>query len=144
MSVKEIRLIHGISKTDAAYFNAAKAVSELSDHKHKLGCVVVLGHRIISSSSNSASKCNSIQAKLDSKKYGCDCPGHPHAELSALYPLIKRNADLSKASIYVYRQTRDGKIACAKPCSSCEWLIKQCGIKKVFYTTKDGIVSERW
>ena len=133
-----------MTKTQKAYFSAARAVSRLSDHRQKIGCVVVLGHRIISSSSNSATKCNSIQAMLDKKKYGCDCPGHPHAELAALYPLIKRNIDLSTASIYVYRETRDGRLACARPCSSCEWLIRQYNKKKVFYTVSNNIAFEKW
>ena len=45
-----------ISKTELAYFNAAKAVSKLSNHKHKLGCIVVNKHRIISSGYNSMDK----------------------------------------------------------------------------------------
>lgn len=125
-------------------FRAAKAVSELSDHRVKVGCVVVNGHNIISSSSNSGTKCNRMQARLDKQKYGCDCPGYVHAELAALYPLIKKGVDLSSASIYVYRQTKDGRLACAKPCSSCEWLIRQCGIKKIFYTIRDDIMIEKW
>lgn len=133
-----------MTKRERAHFGAAKAISELSDHRVKIGCVVVNKHRIVSSGFNSGTKCNSLQAKLDRLRYGCDCPGHPNAELMALYPLIKSDVDLTAASIFVYRQTKDGRLACAKPCPSCEWLIRQCGIKKVYYTTKENMTMEKW
>lgn len=134
-----------MSKTELAYFNAARAMSELSDHPHHhLGCVVVKGHKIISSGFNSVKKCHPLQARLDKVRYGTDSPGRPHAELSALYPLIKENVDLTGASIFIYRQTKDGHLACAKPCPSCEWLIKQCKIRNIFYTIKDDYAKEKW
>lgn len=134
-----------ISKTNKAYFRAAKAVSELSNHpRHKLGCVVVKGHRIISSSCNSATKCHPLQAKLDKEKYGVECPGRVHAEISALLPLIRDKVDLSGASIYIFRRHKDGTLAMAKPCSSCQKVIKQLGIRKVFYTTENSYKMEKW
>ena len=54
-----------LSKTDRAFFNSARAVSKLSDHHYKLGCVVVDRHRIISSGFNSKTKCHRVQAVLD-------------------------------------------------------------------------------
>lgn len=134
-----------MTKTNMAYFNAAKAVSELSDHRqHKLGCVIVDGHKIVSSGCNSHSRTHSIQAKIDSKRFGCTCPGYRHAEVDALIPLIQRGADLSKASIYVYRQHKNGNPAVARPCCGCEQLIKECGIKKVFYSIDNGFAQEKW
>jgi deoxycytidylate deaminase len=134
-----------MTKANMAYFNAAKAMSELSDHKqHKLGCVVVAGHKIISSGSNSHSRTHSIQAKIDSKRFGCICPGYRHAEVDALIPLIQRGVDLSKASIYVYRQHKNGSMAMARPCCGCEQLIKECGIKRVFYSIENGFAQEKW
>lgn len=134
-----------IGKTNKAYFRAAKAVSELSNYpRHKIGCVVVKGHRIISSSCNSATKCHPLQARLDSEKYGVECPGRVHAEISALLPLIRDKVDLSNASIYIFRQHKNGTLAMAKPCSSCQKVIKQLGIKKVFYSIENGYAVEKW
>lgn len=134
-----------IGKANKAYFRAAKAVSELSDYPiHKLGCVVVSKHRIISSACNSKSKCHPLQAKLDTEKYGTECPGKCHAEISALLPLIRDKIDLNGASIYVYREHKNGTLAMAKPCSSCSKIIKQLGIKKVFYTIEHGYAIEKW
>lgn len=131
-----------MTNTEMAYFNAAKAVSKLSDYRFHLGAVVVNHHRIIGSGFNSATRTDIIQARLDQKKYGCFCEGRLHAESSALIPFIKRRINLSGASIYVYRELKDGTPAMARPCSSCFELIKKCGIKKVYYTTNNGFCRE--
>lgn len=132
-----------MSKTEQAYFRAAKAVAELSDYpRHKLGCVVVKGHKIISSGCNSKSRCHRVQAQLDIARFGPGSPGKLHAEVDALLPLIKNGTDLSHTTLYVYRQHKDGTLACARPCSSCQQLIKKMGIKRVFYTTEDGYARE--
>lgn len=131
-----------ITKANRSFFNAARAVSELSDHKHKLGCVVVLGHRIVSSGHNSKTKCHKMQALMDKEMFGCESFGPLHAEVDALIPLIKKRVDLSRASIYIYREHKDGTTALAHPCSRCMGLIKRCGIKKIYYTTNDGYAVE--
>ena len=134
-----------MGKTNKAYFRAAKAVSELSDYPiHKLGCCVVKGHRIISSGCNSKSKCHPIQAKLDTEKYGVECAGKCHAEISALLPLIRDKVDLKGSAIYIYRQHKNGTLAMARPCSSCQKVIRELGIKKVFYTIENGYAVEKW
>lgn len=133
-----------MSKADKAYFRAAKAVSLLSDHPmHKIGCVVVDRHRIISSGCNSKTKCHPLQAKLDTEKYGVECPGKCHAEVSALLPLIRDGVDLTRASIYVFRQHKNGINALARPCSSCMKVIKSLKIRRIYYTVEDGTALEK-
>lgn len=134
--------ISDIGKSKKAYFNAAKSVSALSNHRCKIGCVVVSGHRIISSGHNSASKTHAFQAKIDKKFFGCECAGYLHAETAALLPLIKEGVDLKDSTIYVYRKMKDGKIGMARPCPRCMSVIKSCGIKNINYTTEDGFASE--
>jgi deoxycytidylate deaminase len=133
-----------MSRADKVYFRAAKAVSLLSDHPiYKIGCVVVDRHRIISSGCNSKTKCHPLQAKLDTEKYGVECPGKCHAEVSALLPLIRDGVDLTRASIYVFRQHKNGINALARPCSSCMKVIKSCGIRRINYTVEDGMALEK-
>lgn len=132
-----------ISNTQKAYMLAAKAVSKLSDHHQQLGCVIVNKHKIISSGYNSSTKCHRIQAELDSKLFGDTCLGKVHSEVSALIPLIKTRVDLTRATIYVYREHKDGTLAMARPCTRCMSLIKQFGIKTIVYTTDDGIATEK-
>ena len=134
-----------ISKTNKAYFRAAEAVSELSDYpRHKIGCVVVNKHHIIGSACNSKTKCHPLQAKLDTEKYKTECPGRVHAEIAALLPLMRDKVDLSGASIYIFRKHKDGTLAMAKPCSNCQKVIKQLGIRKIFYTIDRGYATEKW
>ena len=131
-----------MTKRERAYFGAAKAVSELSDHRHKIGAAVVLKHRIVSSACNSDCKTHPLQKHYNKYRFTGESPHKCHAELSALVPLIKDGVDLSSASIFVYRQHRNGVLACSRPCKSCMELIKDVGITKIFYTTEDGFARE--
>ena len=132
-----------MTKTERAYIAAARAVSELSDHKQKIGCVVVNKHRIISSGANSSTKCHKVQAELDKARFGIDSPGKIHAETACLLPLIKNGVNLSDATIFVYRELKDGTPAMARPCPSCEKLIRSCGIKRMYYSVNGAIAYEK-
>ena len=132
-----------LSKTDRAFFNSARAVSKLSDHHYKLGCVVVDRHRIISSGFNSKTKCHRVQAVLDEEFFGRATRGSEHAEVAALLPLIRRRADLSSATVYVYREDRFGRLAMARPCPRCMSLLLRLGVRKIKYTTPLGFAAER-
>lgn len=125
-----------------AYFRAAESVASLSNHRVRMGCVVVKGHRIISSGHNSATNTHAFQAKVDSNYFGCSCAGYLHAETDALIPLINQKVDLSQATLYVYRNMRDGTRGMARPCPRCMGVIKSLGIRKIHYTTPDGFAEE--
>lgn len=132
-----------MSKREIAYFEMAKTMSSLSDHKQQLGCVVVNKHRVISTGHNSQSKSHALQAKMDQKRFGGFYHrGCVHAETDALLPLIRENVDLSHATIYVYRQHKNGIKAIARPCPGCESLIRACGIKKIYYTVENSYAKE--
>lgn len=131
-----------ISKKDRSLFRAAQSISMMSDHKYKIGCVIVDKHRVISSGHNSNTKCHSLQAQLDEKYFNCFCVGKLHAETSAIIPLLKTKGDYSRATLYIYREHKDGSLAQARPCSRCMQLIKQIGISKIKYTTDLGYATE--
>lgn len=131
-----------LGKSKNAYFKAAESVSLLSDHRCKIGCVVVKGHRIISSGYNSSTRTHALQARIDKNYFKCDCAGYLHAETDALLPLINSKIDLSQASIYVYRYMNSGKIGMARPCPRCMKLIKSLSIRKINYSTYDGFAEE--
>ena len=131
-----------MTKKELAYFQAAKAVSSLSDHHYQMGCVVVNKHKIVSSGYNSETKCHRVQAQLNLNHYKMHSPGKIHAEISALLPL--RHDDLSKASIFIYRETKDGNKALARPCPCCEKYIRQLGIKHIYYTGNNSLVYEEF
>ena len=132
-----------MTKKDKTYFNAARAVSEMSDfEKHHIGCVVVYGHRIISSGCN-IMKTHPLQKELNKERFDGDTNHFLHAETSALLPLINRkDINWKDVQVYIYREWKDGTKAISKPWPGCRKLIKSLGIKKINYTTDNGYIQE--
>ena len=132
-----------LSKSHRAYFKAAKAIAELSDFPRvKIGCCAVYKHKIISSGCNSM-KTNPTQKRLNAYRFNADTPATIHAELSCLLPLINhREIDFRDVSLYIYREFKSGELALAKPCASCEALIRSLGIRYIYYTGNQSYVSE--
>lgn len=136
--------MNNLTKREQAFFDAAKAISKLSNHKQKLGCIVVDKHQIISSGHNSQTKCHRLQAEFDKRHFKVDgCKGPVHAEFAALLPLIKHKHNLTSATLYIYRENKKSELSLARPCPRCMSLIKQCGIRKIKYSTADGFAAEK-
>ena len=133
-----------LSKSHRTYFKAAKAVSELSNFKqHKIGAVTVYKHKIISSGCNSYVT-NPLQKKYNRLRFDTDMTLHSkHAELDALLPILnRRDIDFSRVSLYIYRQHKSGVLACSRPCQSCLALIKELGIRDIYYSNDGGFSHE--
>ena len=130
------------SKKERAFFNAARSLAELSDHRCKLGCVVVDGHKIVSSGYNSARRCHRMQAELDQRYFGMESKGPIHSELDALLPFTKPGRSLAKATLYVWRELPTGAPGMARPCARCMSLIKALNIRRVCCSTPDGAARE--
>ena len=110
----------------------ASKVAKKSPHtQHKLGAVIVKGHRILSTGYNE------IRYSRFTKSPTL------HAEASAILKLLKENrlGDLAGSTIYVSRFTRGGRIGLAAPCSACHSLIRSVGITRVVYTLDGGGVE---
>jgi len=104
------------------FFDLARKVSKLSDHKRfGLGAVIVSGSKIISVGAN----------KLKTHPKSTHPYQSLHAEMAAI---ISAHQDLSKCDIYVYRETKQGVQAMAKPCIYCQTMIKEAGIRTVYYS----------
>ena len=134
-----------LSKSHRAYFKAAKAVSELSDFKqHHIGAVAVSKHKIISSGYNS-NKTNPIQKRFNAHRFDVDSRHTVHAELHCLLPLINRkDINFSDVSLYIYRRHKSGELALARPCASCEALIRSLGIRNIYYTGNNSYINEEF
>lgn len=132
-----------LTKKDKAYFNAAKAASTMSNFPRiHMGCVVTDGHHIISSGYNST-KTNPLQKELNRERFPEDTHHFLHAEVDALLPLLNhKDINWKKCSLYIYRELRNGQKSLARPCPSCQKLIKQLGIKKVYYTGDNSYIQE--
>lgn len=86
--------------------------------------------RVLSVGQNSYTKTHTLQA-LHARKVGLPEKNFQHAELSA----IVKCKDLSKAhKISVFRYTKDGKPANAKPCPICLSLIASTPIQIIEHT----------
>lgn len=107
---------------------AAKAAQRSSFEKHRLGAVIVKGHRVLSTGFNDISY-NGITRK-----------GTVHAEEAAITKLLrsKRFSDLVGSDLYVLRFTKAGKLGISFPCDRCWGLIRSVGIRNVFYIGDDG------
>ena len=132
-----------LTKSHKAYFKAAKAVSELSDFKQQhIGCIAVAKHKIISSGYNSC-KTNPMQKRLNTHRFNADTPATIHSELACLLPLINRkDVDFGNVSLYIYREYKNGNPALARPCASCMALLKELGIRHIYYTGDGSYINE--
>lgn len=113
------------------YFELAKRLIKFSDHgQHWIGSVIVQKNRVISMGYNS------LKTSPKSK--------HPyksiHSEMRAIW--AANPDELKGASIYVFRQHRDGSLARSFPCQHCYNLIKESGIKRIYYTDYDSYAME--
>ena len=70
-------------------------------------------------------------------------PAKIHSELACLQKIKYLDIDFSKVHVYVYRETKSGDLAMARPCPSCLAAIKELGIKYIHYTTESGYATEK-
>ena len=124
------------------FFNIAREVSLLSDFKKaRIGAVVVDGNRIISTGCNST-KTSPVQDRYNKYRHfddGTYCIPKIHAEIAALSPLLNNNSiNWSKTELYIYREHKNGDRACSRPCAACARLIRDLGIKTVYYLNESG------
>ena len=118
----------------------ARAASLMSDSpQHHLGAVLAYGNKVVSVGWNST-KTNPLQKELNKERKFYDNEarnnGAIHAELACILNVKYMDIDWSRASLYIYREHKNGKPALAKPCPACAKAIREKGIKpkNVFYT----------
>lgn len=63
--------------------------------------------------------------------------GEMHAEEMAVKK-IQMTGEKRGRILYSLRVRRDGKMGASKPCEKCEKLIREAGIRYVFYSDYDG------
>lgn len=133
------------------FFKAAKKCSEQSNYNGasnvKIGAVAVFRRAIIAQGYNQ-NKTHPLQQRYNIYRYNVNgnhyCPSKIHAEMELISKIRYLDINFSEVEIYVYRETKDGRKALAKPCLACTKALKDLGIKKVFYTTNDGYCEERF
>ena len=100
------------------YLDMAKEASTQSDfNKHHLGAVAIYHGSLL------AIGCNSRKTSPVQKRYN-------------------RAREYQVEANYVYREHKNGVKALARPCPACQKMIKDMGIKEVWFTTENGFGYE--
>jgi len=93
---------------------------------YKFGVVLAKKHQIISIGVN---KPYHTHSKSAGYRFGS-----VHAEIDALIGVAPEN--IRGSTIYVFRNSRAGKPGISKPCHRCEQILRECGVKEVFYLNR--------
>lgn len=130
------------------FFKEAKKESFLSDYEgQSLGAVAVYADKVILARAHNSHKTNTTQYfynryRAEKKSNIMDKPPRSHAEVNLYRKIRYLDIDFSRITVYIYRETANGKIAMARCCPACMEALKSLGIKKICYTTDDGYAEE--
>ena len=132
---------------DKSWFRIALEMSKMSTYNGThIGCIAVMGHRIVSSGYNTC-KTEPLQKRANRMRFTDDgygnCVHSSHAEIKCLKPLLQAHgSNLSRVKLYVVRRRRNGTIGLARPCAACMKIIKDAGIKHVYYSGDSEFLKE--
>lgn len=129
------------------YLDMAKEVSKYSDFtRQHLGAVAIYRGSLLATGYNTC-KTSPLQKKYNlERKYMVEASfkntNSLHAEVACLSKIRYLDIDFSKVRLYVYREHKNGVKALARPCPACQKMIKDMGIKEVWFTTENGFGYE--
>ena len=126
---------------------ASKHATYTGSHRFSpmIGAVAVYKGSIVGTACNT-NKTSPLQARYNIYRFNADTPDKAHAEVSLIQKLrwkFGNSIDWSKVHVYIYREYKNGMLAPSRPCPSCMALLKELGIKKIYYTTEDGYAEEK-
>lgn len=136
-----------INRKDKRFFNIAREIAKQSDclNKRRVGCIAVYKNSIISSACNTE-KTHPLQKSYNQYRHfevGNDYTlPKLHAEIHCLSSILNSDIRWDKVVLYIYRVCKDREHGLARPCSACMNLIKDLGIRHIYYTTDDGYAYE--
>jgi deoxycytidylate deaminase len=108
----------------------ARQESLKSTHKKaRIGVVVSKSSSILAKGFNKMRHCS-----VGSIRYA-EWRDSIHAERDALRKIDKEN--LSGASIFIYRELRNGDVGLAFPCESCYRMIKEMALSRIYFSVPD-------
>lgn len=115
---------------------ALKESSKSTYNRVRIGAVLVLNNKVIGKGAN-LSTSHPLQS-FHNNRTGRVAPAHNlHAEIHALVNCSLSN--IHGAEIYVARFDRRGNLAMCRPCVACEDALRRAGVKRVVYTSQQGI-----
>lgn len=110
--------------------NAKKASLNSNHHLHSIGCTLVKGGRIIGTGFNILK----TSPRSPNRFFSI------HAEVKAI---LSAKTDITGATAYIFRQTKDGTMALARPCQSCFDFLISHGIKNIVYSSEGYFKKEK-
>lgn len=129
------------------YLDMAKEVSKYSDFtRQHLGAVAIYRGSLLATGYNTC-KTSPLQKKYNHEREymveaGFRNTNSTHAEVACLSKIRYLDIDFSKVRLYVYREHKNGVKALARPCPACQKMIKDMGVKEVWFTTENGFGYE--
>lgn len=132
------------------YFKFAQKASLKANYKGAnkfapaIGAVAVYKGSIAAEAWNT-DKTSPLQAKYNVYRFRADTPSKCHCETRLIQRLRWKFGDSinwAQVHIYLYREHKDGSTAMARPCPSCMAMLKDFGVKYIYYTTEDGYAEE--
>lgn len=66
-------------------------------------------------------------------KWECD---KTHAEIAAIKKIDIQFNDFKNLELLIVSKKKNGKFRCARPCEICSYLIREKGIRKIYYTNE--------
>jgi len=106
------------------YFRLARKESLKSTHDFKVGAVLVsrkpisVGHNVTKTHPKFSNPNLGVKTSI-------------HAEINCL---LHSEAGVAGATMYIYRETKDGEPALSRPCPECLEHLRDFGIKCVYYS----------
>lgn len=132
------------------FFKAAKEESYLSDYDGQhLGAVAVYKDKFILARAHNTAKTNPTQYyynryRAKEKTNIMIKPARSHAEIEIFRRIRYLNVDFKHVTVYIYRELKNGHMALAKPCLSCERCLRDLGVRVICYSDYDGYVEKKY
>lgn len=134
------------------YFKFARQAAKNASYKGTrsspaIGAVAIYKKSIVATAWNT-NKTSPLQAQYNIYRYkDSDTAPKAHCEVNLIQKLRWKfgdSIDWSKIDVYLYREYKDGSLAPSRPCPSCMAILRDFGVKKIYYTTEDGFVEEKF
>ena len=116
------------------FFDKAREVSFLADHRCKIGAVITHKNKIISAAYNQKFIWDELTKKFNPN-------ATIHAEVAAILK-IKNKRILRDCEIFIYRERAIGGLGICKPCGTCTRILKSFGLIKIHFTSPEGYHHE--
>lgn len=118
-------------KTDRLLSLARQASAKSDHYKFRMGCVIAKGNKVLGTGYNISRTHPKSPHKFKTI----------HAEFMAA---INAGYDIEGATVYVFRQLKDGTPSMAKPCEDCWKFLLDCGVKEVVYSFEGSFKQEKF